>query len=65
MKLIKVIFITLEIVSLLGVAILVFLTDLQGEDSTLAKIMIVGFAILAVVYQREQGKIDWEDKEKK
>lgn len=64
MKEIKVIFIALEIASLLGVITLVFLTDLTNrvENLTLVKVTIVMLAIYAVVCQREQGKIDREEK---
>lgn len=63
MKEIKIILITLELASLLGVAISVFLTDWtsRAEDLIIAKVIIILLAILAVVYQREQGKIRWED----
>lgn len=65
MKSVKVIFISAEIAALLGLIMLVFLTNWQSgvEELILVKIMIVLLAIFAVVCQKEQGEIEWEEED--
>lgn len=67
MKSVKVIFIAMEVAMLLGVVLFVFLTDWtevekQGTSLTF-KIMIVLLSIGAVVFQREQQEIEWDEEE--
>lgn len=64
MKEIKVILIALEIAMIVGMSMILFLTDwTTREDLILLKILIVILAMFAVLFQKEQGEIKWEYKE--
>lgn len=61
MKEIKVIFIALEIGALIGVCMLAFTSNLSEEGEFFRSVYIVLCSLLAVVMQREQQCIDWEE----
>ena len=62
---VKCIFIAMETVMLLGVILFTFLTDWVKETETGAawmfQLMIVNMAILAVIFQKEQQDIEWNE----
>lgn len=57
-RIVKIIFITAEIVSLIAIACLSFLEN-DNCDPWLRGYFIVALSLLAVVCQREQQYIDW------
>ena len=61
MKEIKVIFCAVEIAALIGVCMLAFTSNLSEEGEFFRSIYIVLCSLLAVVMQREQQNIDWEE----
>ena len=66
---VKIIFIVLEAVMLLGVIVVTFLTDwlhaFEYGYAYLYQILIVLMSLCSVVFQREQQSIEWEhDKSK-
>ena len=65
MKSVKIIFIALEVAMLVGVIMLVFIPDwpkrFEEDTAWMYQTLIVLFAINAVVFQKEQGSINWED----
>ena len=67
MKSVKVIFIVLETAMLLGVVICTFLTDwvtaFECGYAYLYQILIVLMSLCAVMFQREQQAIEWDDLE--
>ena len=62
---VKCIFIAMETVMLLGVILFTFLTDWAKETEAGAawmfQLMIVNMAILAVIFQKEQQAIEWNE----
>ena len=62
---VKCIFIAMETVMLLGVILFTFLTDWVKETEAGAawmfQLMIVNMAILAVIFQKEQQDIEWNE----
>jgi MFS-type transporter involved in bile tolerance (Atg22 family) len=62
---VKCIFIAMETVMLLGVILFTFLTDWVKETEAGAawvfQLMIVNMAILAVIFQKEQQAIEWNE----
>ena len=67
MKSVKVILMTMEILMLLGVVLLSLLTDWEKYAGTDAEVgmhaLIVLMAVSAVVFQKEQQSIEWDEYE--
>lgn len=67
MKGIKIIFIAMEVSMLLGVVMLSFMTDwkehMETESSWMFHTLIVLMALLAVVFQKEQQSIEWDEED--
>ena len=61
MKEIKMIFSAVEIAALIGVCMLAFTNNLSEEGEFFRSVYIVLCSLLAVVMQREQQCIDWEE----
>jgi len=61
MKDVKIMFIAVEVAALIGVFMLAFSNNLDEEGEFFKSVYIVLCAILAVVMQKEQQAIDWED----
>lgn len=62
---VKIIFIVLEAVMLLGVIVVTFLTDwvkaFEYGYAYLYQILIVLMSLCAVIFQKEQQEINWEE----
>lgn len=60
-------FIAMEVAMILGVTMLTFLTDwkevIDTESGWMFQLLIVLMSILAVVFQREQQEIEWDDED--
>ena len=61
MKSIKMMFIAVEAAALIGVAMLAFSNNLSEEGEFFKSIYIVLCAVLAVVMQKEQQAITWDE----
>lgn len=65
MKLVKIIFISLEASMIIGIITALFITDwedaIQHNMDWAYKFMIILMAIAAVVYQKEQQAIEWDE----
>ena len=61
------IFIAMEVAMILGVTMLTFLTDwkevIDAESGWMFQLLIVLMSILAVIFQKEQQEIEWNDEE--
>ena len=60
MKQVKIIFIACELAAILGVILFALFADL---DDWMMRTMLVLMSLYAVVMQREQQSIEWEDEE--